>query len=422
MKLSLLIVLALAGTLLPTNTVLAEDSLKAELNEEINALLPKVKLRKRSKRARSAGIILANTQATDTASSAGNLNSNTNTNLNNAESTSSAAAGASTNVSVQVTETPAQTVEATPLSESKLDRLKKNRLEMERSTEEKIVEKLESDRIAREQKRSKKTEDLTFEDEVKKVEVESDKNVEITQIQTKDTTTITPIQAQDSVVVVPAAKSEPAPVKIESSIEEDFTRIEKKEEGHTRWFIGGNGGYADYAAQNVKGVYAAGFILGIELPERLIVEGGMLFSSYDVIAAPSGMFGDFNARQIQMEQRNYTLGVKYQLSKTRIRPIVGALVSYTTRTFQDPFFSRPGSTGFDVAGVVGADINISDSFSLGADLRYFMNISSRRDQPNVNPSGYGYAYGYAAYPGVQNGSYVDEINYYVISINGTFRF
>ncbi|HEX4922477.1 MAG TPA: hypothetical protein VFV50_00255, partial [Bdellovibrionales bacterium] len=392
-----------------------------ELNQEIDALLPKVKLRKKAKRTQSEGIVLANTNA-----QAADVN-NENTNIN--DNKSSAGAATSTNVNVQVTETQATNVEATPLTESRLDRLKKNRLEMERSTEEKIVEKLEADRIEREKKRAAKTESLTFEEQ--QALKDAEKSVEINQYQSKDTTTITPIQAQDSVVVVPQKSQtvEVAPVKVESTIQEDFSKVEvkKEEPGVTRWFVGGNAGLSDYSAQNVKGVYAAGVTFGVELPERIIIEGGILFSSYDVVAQPTGYYingvQDIYYRTIQLEQRNYTVGAKYQFTKTRVRPVAGVLVSYTTRTFEDALIQRPSSQGYDAGLTLGADIAISDNFSLGADLRYFMNLSSRREQSSYsNGWGYGYTTGYGPYPGVQDGKAVDEINYYVLGINGVIRF
>jgi hypothetical protein len=419
MKLSFLIMAAVIGTALPMHAIHAqdEDALKNEINSEIDALLPKVKLHRKAKRTRSQSLQLV---SQDAAAESGSSNTGSNTSFNANENNSAATAGTSTSVNVQVTETPTQTVEAAPLTESKLDRLKKNRLDIERSTEEKIVEKLETDRIERERRRNDKTNSITFEEE-KRAEAEINKLVDgpqITQVQVKET--ITPIQAQDSVVVIPPAKVEPA----KEYLEADFSKVDKKpEDDRLHWFVGANAGLGDYSAQNVKGIYAAGITLGVILPERIIVEGGLLFSSYDVVAQPYYGGAYPYAQQIQMDQRNYSLGVKYQLTNTRIRPVAGVAVSYTTRQFIDPMVQRPGSQGYDAALVVGADIALSETFSLGTDLRYFMNLSSRRDQGSYNQAGYGgYAYGYGPYPGVQNGSFIDEINYYVLSINALIRF
>lgn len=413
MKLS---VFVLIGLMVSAQISWAQDdsALRNELNQEIDLLLPKVKLRKKTKRDyRSAGIVKASAQSDSAAGS--NSNSGGNTTLNNSES--AATAGNSTNVNVQVTEAPASTVEATPLNESRLDRLKRKRLEQERANEEKLVERIETDRMEREHKRSAKTDTLTFED---KALIEAEKSIEVNQVSTKETTVVAPVQVVEEKSV---KSSEAVVVKPVASIEEDFSKIEKAQpEEPTRWFIGGNAGLADYSAQNVKGIYSAGLTFGVVLPERIVVEGGVLFSSFDVVAAPTGYFGDVYARTIQMDQRNYTLGAKYQFTRTRIRPNAGVLVSYTTREFQDNWVKRPGSQGFDAGLSAGADIMLNDQFAIGADLRYMMNLSSRRDNNNTQPSGYGYNYGYGPYPGVQGGKFIDEINYFVLGINASIRF
>jgi hypothetical protein len=420
MKLSVFVLL---GLMVSAQFSWAQDdkALRNELNQEIDLLLPKVKLRKKTKRDhRSAGVVTVAAQSDSAAGSNANNGGNAtggNTTLNNSNSESAATAGNSTNVNVQVTETQAQTVEASPLNESRLDRLKRKRLEQERANEEKLVERIESDRIEREHKRAAKTETLTFEDQALK---EAEKSIEVNQVSTKETTVVAPVQVVEEKQV---KSSETVVVKPVAAIEEDFSKIEKKQPDEpTRWFVSGNAGLADYAAQNVKGIYAAGISFGVVLPERIVVEGGILFSSFDVVAQPTGYFGDVYARTIQMDQRNYTLGAKYQFTRTRIRPTAGVLVSYTTREFQDSWVKRPGSQGFDAGLSAGADIALNEQFSIGADLRYMMNLSSRRDNSNTTPSGYGYNYGYGPYPGVQGGNFIDEINYYVLGINAQIRF
>jgi len=418
MKQPLLIALALIAVGLPGAMIHAQgnNALKQELNQEIDLLLPKVRLHKKA-RAKTQGIVLADNlapSATAVAPSAPAVAApsttvqSTNTNGNANENT--ATAGTSTNVNVQVTDTPAQTVEATPLKESKLEKLRKNRQDMERSTEEKLVEKLESDRIAREQKRSDKTEAISF-DEEKKAEAEMNKMVDIKQTQVKETTTVTAIQAQDA-VIVPAAKPEP---KIEAKIE----KVEEQREERQQWYVGANAGMGDYAAQNVKGIYAAGLLVGVALPERIMIEGGLLFSNYDVTTVPQP--NDPYSRVLRMEQRNYTLGVKYQFLNSRVRPTVGALLGYTTRSFIDPLFSRPNSQSYDAGLSVGADVIVSNNFSIGANVQYFMNLSSRIDQP---PGSLAYPYngGYAPYPCVAGGTNIDQINYYILSVSGVLRF
>ncbi|MEQ1875465.1 MAG: outer membrane beta-barrel protein [Bdellovibrionia bacterium] len=414
MKMSVYI---LIGLMVSAQVSWAQDdsALRNELNQEIDLLLPKVKLRKKTKRDRRAeGVVLVNTAASDSAAGS-NSSSGGNTNLNNSES--AATAGNSTNVNVQVTEAPPSTVEASPLNESRLDRLKRKRLEQERANEEKLVERIENDRIEREHKRAAKTETLTFEDKALK---EAEQSIEVNQVQTKETTIVAPVQIAEP---QPIRSSETVSVKPVASIEEDFSKIEKKQPDEpTRWYVGGNAGLADYSAQNVKGIYAAGLTFGVVLPERIIVEAGILFSSFDIVAQPTGYYGDVWARTIQMDQRNYTLGAKYQFTRTRIRPTAGVLVSYTTREFEDPIIKRPSSQGYDAGLSVGADIALNEQFAIGADLRYFMNLSSRRDNSSTVPSGYGYQYGYGSYPGVDGGKFVDEINYFVLGINASIRF
>lgn len=72
-----------------------------------------------------------------------------------------------------------------------------------------------------------------------------------------------------------------APVQViesSSSISSDSIKEEIKSEEKPRFYVGGLGGFADYPGyKNIQGKYAAGFNLGIQFPERLIVEGSIIY-------------------------------------------------------------------------------------------------------------------------------------------------
>jgi hypothetical protein len=122
-----------------------------------------------------------------------------------------------------------------------------------------------------------------------------------------------------------------------------------------------------------------------------------------------------------MDQYNTSGLVKYQLFGGKVRPVVGALASYVYRVYTDTQFAVTDksltSHAMDVGLMTGADIQLTEGFSIGLDFRYMWNLTNRQNdglqrsfqQPNSNLNGY-------------KSVAVEELNYFNVGITGRASF
>ncbi len=389
-SLSLLLVVALVAP------AFAQEDLKDELNQEISVLYPKTTLKKRVKAQK-----VASRQDLDLEDSNRSVIINNNVSAPNSDST--------------VREQPSTVVEASPVDVSKAAESRRSREQMEKSTEDKIVQQLEKDRINAEQERSKKAEDIFSREQQQKVEV-------------------APVAP-----VAPIAVQEVAPVYVAPVVQQtssaQLVEVEKTKdvkEEQSKMYIGALGGMGDYStAKNVDGKAAAGVIFGMEFPEGFLLEANLIFSQYDVqesqclntlYGSPYGC-GYYGDTTLRMTQTNLTIAGKYAFLGGRVRPVVGGLLGYTSRNFENkntynynPYYNNtnsrqqyPSSWAIDGGISAGADIKLSEKFHIGADLRYMMNLTYDREE---NPVLRYYS----------NTTAIEELSYYMFSVNATFRF
>lgn len=303
-------------------------------------------------------------------------------------------------------------IEATPLVESKADRLRKARQETELVTEQKIVEKLETSRMEDEKKRA----EVLFGDRFNALTNNSQ------QVAPAATPLAAPIVAPvvvappvaapvvaapiPAVVAAPVVVSE-APVvteKKEDRLSRDDVRQElraaldeskvkdeaKKIERKT--FFSLMGGMGDYNNNNITGQYALGMGFGQKINDRLIVEGQFAYSDYHVQNGDGLMYNyTIYPRISNMEQYQAILAAKYQLLGGSFRPIVGVATAYTYRQYSDIQFGNSGDTGnssaFDLGVLCGADLEVSENFAIGLEVRYLWNVMNRTQINNsLTPS------------------------------------
>ena len=321
---------------------------------------------------------------------------------------------------------PTTIIEASPLTESRADRIRKARQETEIQTEQKIVEKLEMSRIEDERRRG----EVLFGDRFSQLA-----NQQQQQAAPVVVATPTPAPTPVSVVVAPLPVQEVAPAKREESMDKDSVRAEisaaladlkeKDEKPKDKMYFAGLLGVGDYPdAKNLKGDYAAGFAIGKTFANQMQVEGAFTYSSYKVEQVcsyflPCGGFvgGMYYPTITKMDQYQGSLTAKYQILSGMLRPVVGAALAYTYRSFTDTQFARYNSdatsTALDLGFVTGADIMLSESFSLGLEYRYFTNVtnqsSSQFQQSFLNPQN----------PGAKP---VERLNYYTLGIVGRTSF
>lgn len=344
---------------------------------------------------------------------------------------------------------PTTVIQAGPLVESKADMIRKDRQDAELQTEQKIVEKLEQSRLEDEKKRA----EVLFGDKFNTLMNQGYLPPQMGQpaqqpVQAVQPQVVAPVAPVPVVpVVVPEQVVAPAPVIVERSekeekLDRDTIRSEvsaalsefKKEEDvkpktSTTYLsiMTGAGEYPD--AINVKGQYSLGIALGRKVSDRVVAEGSFMFSNYEVEQpATYGNGGqiynyqtgqyDYYPRITDMNQYSTSGLVKYQLLGGALRPEVGALMSYTYRTFSDKQFALTDATvssqAIDYGLMAGASLEVSEGFSLGLDFRYMWNMTNKIDGTTLQKS--------AIYQGSPAYTPIEDLSYYNFSVVGRATF
>lgn len=316
-----------------------------------------------------------------------------------------------------IQEQPTSVIEDSPLSMSSAERRRRDRQALELQTESKIVEKLEEARIEDERKRA----DRLFKNSFNAAESTP-----------APAPVVQPLVAQPPVYVAPApvvveqkpvdskveAKEEPkvnVKEEVRAALEEMKPKSDTNKPEYYMQGLVGIGSYPD--AVNVRGNGSAGFSLGMVTPERIVAEGTFQFSQYDIETMQAGYA--YNTPPFKtLSQYNFTGAIKYQLMSGKVRPLIGALAGYTYRSYKDQqtyyayYASSDVSTNaFDVGALVGLDVQLTNSFSIGFDMRYMKNVAYREN------SDYQRSF---VYP--RAGKAVEELDYYMGSLVGRFAF
>lgn len=318
---------------------------------------------------------------------------------------------------------PTTVIESTPLTESKAEALRKSRQDAEVATEQKIVEKLEASRLEDEKRRAN---ELFGQ---KKEEVKAEAKAEVVVV---PAATPAPVVAPAPVVVVapvatPAPEVAPvvvAPVAAPVNASVMEVQEEAKQEESKTYVSGilGTGNYPD--VQNVKGKYAVGVAFGSKSDDRFAFEGSFMFSQYDVeqrfgggvFPGPYGV--EYYPRITQMNTYQGSIAGKYSIMNGTFRPVVGAVGTYSYRTFRDTQFGNPSyqaqSNAIDLGLIAGFDVAVSKKFSVGLDYRYMMNLTSWASDSTLQRSFARSVYG--------SDTPIEQLNYQQISIIGTTTF
>lgn len=298
---------------------------------------------------------------------------------------------------------PTTVIEASPLTESKAERMRKSRQDAELATEQTIVEKLEQSRLEDEKRRA----EVLFGDKFNTMMQQQQKqDAQVVVQQGDNATAVVAVDQKAEAVQTPVVVA--APVKEEVIVEvkkEEKQELDKeairgevsaalaemnhKEEKKSSTYISAIIGAGDYPdAKNVRGQYALGVEIGRKFDDRLIAAGSFMYSNYQVEQRDGGCAYDAFGyscypRITDMNQYSTSALVKYQLLGGMLRPEIGALVSYTYRTFTDSQFALSSDTvssqAFDMGLQTGLALELSESFGLGFDFRYMWNLTNRVD-------------------------------------------
>lgn len=297
---------------------------------------------------------------------------------------------------------PTTLIEASPLSDSRADMIRKNRQEEEMRTESKIVEKLEQSRMEDEKKRAA----VLFGDKFENMQ----NGATPTAVQAPAPQMVQPVYIEPKETLTRDAVRE----EVRAALTEDETAVVAPVE--TKYFAGivGIGEYPD--VKNVKGNYSLGAAFGTRY-DYLMVEGAFIMSNYSVDVNNYGALSTtYRLDNYEVNQYQGYIAAKYQLLGGMVRPMLGGLVAYSYRKFSitNSLNNTTDDTGnshaIDLGINTGVDLEFSSKFSLGIDLKYMFNMSSRVESKYSNSS-----YG-------QVGTPLEKLQYYITSISARVNF
>jgi len=312
---------------------------------------------------------------------------------------------------------PTTHVQAAPLTESRAEKLRRERQEAELQTERKIVEKLENSRLEEEKKRA----EALFGDKLNSSESSHQ------EVQSHQQTQHAPPQQYPEVVEVGGSSEDLEQSEIHHEIEESVREevraseetlgLESHQAHEHRFSISGLVGVADYPdAVNIDSDSSFGVGVEWEFVDQTSLELGVLFSEFDI--------DRFTFAHQRLEQLGINLAVKHTIKRWNVvRPFIGGVVSYTRREYQSPFFGGGfgasrfstfnnsfqdvGETdAFDVGINAGVNLNLSQAFAIGFDYRYFTNVTNDADDI-FNPTLV---------------EFIEDSDYQVFSLVGKFTF
>lgn len=322
----------------------------------------------------------------------------------------------------QIQKQPTTVIEASPLTESRAEQIRRARQDAELQTEQRIVEKLETSRMEDEKKRA----NVLFGDKFNQMN-----NNEAQQHQQQQPVVVQPVQVQK--VEEPKENTrdiirEELAAAIKAEQEVPVAPIESR-------YVGAVLGIGDYPdVRNVRGNYALGVSFGSKF-DNFVVEGSFLYSNYSVqnqgyyhpgygynngyghpYANNGGMY---IPPSIDVNQYTGSLAAKVQLFDGMVKPVLGGLVAYSYRNFawsnDNMGYGYQNNTtanshAIDFGALVGADLEFSPKYSLGLDFRYMFNLSSRVNAGNSWMSG------------PQYGTPIEKLQYYLMSLVGRVNF
>ncbi len=269
---------------------------------------------------------------------------------------------------------PEVLIEASPLSNSRADSIRRGRQEEELKTESRIVEKLEQSRLEDEKKRAS----ILFGDKFDNLQ------------NAQQAPAYVPVQAPPSYI-------HPQPIHVEKeSVSHDEIREEVRmaldDDKHIiepiheqRYFVAtaGIGQYPDVTA--IKGNYSLGAGFGNRF-DYFLVEGSFTYSNYTV-TGDYNQPGSFNViySEFDMNQYQGSMTAKYQMLGGFVRPVLGGLVSYSYREYvaaYNTISTRAGdevgsSHAVDLGILAGVDLEFNSKMSFGADMKYLFNMSNK---------------------------------------------
>lgn len=310
----------------------------------------------------------------------------------------------------RVQKQPVTYVEATPLQESRAEKMRKARQDAELHTETKIVEKLEHSRMEDEKRRA----NVLFGNKF-----DSLNEKEATQPAPQNQPPPPPPQPiQIQVVPAPAETTSTKDIveeEVRAALSEEKALPEQPIENR---YLGANLGIAEYPdVKNVTSNYALGFTFGTRFEDAYSVEGSFLYADYELENSSPFGYVSYLPRFQNVKQYAGVLGVKYHFFTGIVRPAVGGVLVYSYRTYtlseksntvwEQNLQRDSNSHAVDLGMSVGVDFEFSKRAVLGAEVKYLFNVYNRVSETGLTP------------PGTTS---LEKLNYVVMGLVGKFYF
>lgn len=294
-----------------------------------------------------------------------------------------------------VQEQPVSVVQDSPLKVSAADQMRRSRQDSEAQTEDGIVQALEKARIDDELKRRDKFNSAIAPVAAASANVNGDNNT--VQQTVQQVAPVKVAKPKEKIYVAEAdlddedearpAKRAPKEEKVDIRSEIRTALAESKPAEKSTYYISALAAFGTYdGVRNVDNSMGYGFAVGTIAPERWVAEGSFTYGQYQMADVYNGYWGgQYNPFIVNMTQMNFAGAAKYQILPGKFRPLAGALLSYTRRTYSyEGFDSFRTTDAMDIGVLGGADLLVSDSFALGFDVRYFTNLGYKSNTPNRN--------------------------------------
>lgn len=308
---------------------------------------------------------------------------------------------------VAIQKQPVTNVESSPLTISRAETMRKSREDAEKETETRIVEKLEMSRMEDEKRRSQALFGDRFDEMNKPGEAKAPK-----------------AEVVASPVAVKAAPSADDVNAIVDARLSEKLEAKKEEKIPNRAYFQGLLGITDYpSVTNVKSNGSLGVAGGMKFNDRMLVEGSFSYSQFSVeqrdgVSICNGTNCEVYPRITDMDQYTAALALKYQILGGIFRPVVGGVVAYNYRTYQDQQFTvnnnNASSQAVDGGFVTGVDLEFTEKFALGLDYRYLINITNWN-----NNSGYQRSMSQTVLGGDKQ---IEKLSYQMFSVFGRLSF
>jgi hypothetical protein len=297
---------------------------------------------------------------------------------------------------------PVTTVEAAPATESHAEALRRQRQQAEMNTEQKIVEKLEDERLQEENARAERLFGSKKEQQQQAAPVvapvvapaptPAPAPVVTTPAPAPTAAAPAPVPAQPQQVTIEKVEiiQPPAPIptpveKSEPAAETTKAEADKIEDEAipAKFYVGALLGNLSYGSDNVKSNYGLGVDVGTILQNHWALGLSYLYSNSNIndYWYPYQLFHTMN-------QSDLTAYVKYYILSDRLKPYVGGSVSWVNRQYTDQYLNYNG--GYTAAGTTstnaidagllgGVDFAITPKFMLGLGAAYNFNVATTND-------------------------------------------